>query len=115
MTHQLVGANRREILTSVSAAGLTLAFAVAPKALAADMEASALVPFSNKSSEGIACGAGCPQRASVSAAIERTASLRSLSVSMTRGMASLAALEPPAPNKCSQSCRTTYVSFVING
>ena len=30
MTYQAIGANRREILASVTAAGLTLSFAVAP-------------------------------------------------------------------------------------
>ena len=53
MTQQLIGANRREILTSVSAAGLTLAFAVAPKAIAADAGAKTLNAYVRIAPDGM--------------------------------------------------------------
>ena len=53
MTHQMIGANRREILTSVSAAGLTLAFAIAPKASAQATGATALNAYVRIGPDGI--------------------------------------------------------------
>ncbi|WP_293898256.1 xanthine dehydrogenase family protein molybdopterin-binding subunit [Phenylobacterium sp.] len=53
MTFQATGANRREILTSVTAAGLTLNFALAPKAGAAAAGVGALNAYVRVAPDGI--------------------------------------------------------------
>jgi len=53
MTYELTGANRREILTSVTAAGLTLSFAVAPKAAAQDAGVKALNAYVRVAPDGV--------------------------------------------------------------
>ena len=53
MTYQAIGANRREILASVTAAGLTLNFAVAPKAGAAAAGVGALNAYVRVAPDGI--------------------------------------------------------------
>lgn len=52
MTYHQIGANRRQVLASVSAAGLTLSFAVAPKAGAADAGATPLNAYVRVAPDG---------------------------------------------------------------
>src|SRR4051794_40333670 len=53
MTYQAIGANRREVLASVSAAGLTLTFAVAPKARAQEAGLKPLNAYVRVAPDGI--------------------------------------------------------------